>query len=100
MMSAGKGSFSEISCQWQGPPLTVLGTKCGETVFILLHNESGTPVKGDIVLPFQAATDRAISIYDPQRNVTNNLASLGAGKNTITGVSVPATNYLVMIIAP
>ena len=96
MLAAGNGTFSEIKCQWTGPPVNTLSVKCGSTLFTLLENTNSFQITGNLSLPPGAINLWHIEAYDPEKDTTHALpAGLAA-----TNITVPPMDCLILIANP
>lgn len=96
MLAAGNGTFSEIKCQWTGPPVNTLSVKCGSTLFTLLENTNSFQITGNLSLPPGAINLWQIEAYDPEKDTTHALpAGLAA-----TNITVPPMDCLILIANP
>jgi hypothetical protein len=100
MLAAGKGAFTNVPCQWQGPPVKTLSVRCGETFFTLLNNNGITAINGNLSLPLNLSQSYQVSAYDPGRNVTSTLKTLPARTTTVTGISIDPASYLIIKLLP
>jgi hypothetical protein len=100
MLAAAGGAFADADCKWEGPSAKVMAVRCGKTYFVLLINNGTAPVTGSLSLPLDAAQNYQVRAYDPQRNVTNTLASLPAGITRVPGVSIASDDECILILTP
>ena len=100
MLASGNGAFADAECEWKGAPTQVMAVRCGKTFFVLLNNDGAKMDAGDISLPLDKSQSYQVLSYDPDRNLTNNLAKLPPGETAVTGVSLAPASRLILIVDP
>lgn len=100
MVRAGKGTFADVSCQWNGPPAQALAVKCGETYFALVCHDGTNAISGDISLPLKVSHKYQVQAYDPEGDVTQSLAAVRSSRKLPVTISLTTSTYTILIITP
>lgn len=100
MLAAGGGTFADADCKWKGPPARAMAVRCGNTFFVLLMNDGNAPITGSVSLPLEPKHRYRVSVYDPDRDLTQTLAAFPEGVINVNGISVAAGSELILIASP
>jgi hypothetical protein len=98
MLAAGNGSFKDFSCAWQGPAVHPLGVRCGQSIFVLLQNNTTNTVTGSLTL--NLPENSRASAYAAESDQFRTLSKFPAGATTVSELSIAPDHNLILIFSP